>query len=128
MCPGKAHQRGLPDTLNDHMTEITKMVTGRGIGVLLADQWIKQQERPRINSWHPQKTAHDLVQLTQQFMYSATLRNLSAVSLWLPTQPFPFRHPLIQPVSDYQGHTQAQGMREALRIRLEQSTQFQRSK
>eukprot|EP00959_Pyramimonas_sp_CCMP1952_P226837 4742690-Pyramimonas_sp.AAC.1 len=66
------------------------MCAGRGIAVLPVDQWIRQQDRPRTNSWHPQKTDHNLVQLTQQFMHAATLRNMSAVPLSLPTQPFPF--------------------------------------
>eukprot|EP00959_Pyramimonas_sp_CCMP1952_P177554 3711630-Pyramimonas_sp.AAC.1 len=44
-------------------------------------------------------------------MHAATLRNLSAVRLSLPTKFFPFCHPLIQPVNDYQGHAQAQEMR-----------------
>eukprot|EP00959_Pyramimonas_sp_CCMP1952_P434870 9105782-Pyramimonas_sp.AAC.1 len=61
-------------------------------------------------------------------MHAGTLRNLSAVPLSLPTKPFPVRHPLRQPVNDYQGRTQAQEVRESLRVFLEQSTQFQRSK
>eukprot|EP00959_Pyramimonas_sp_CCMP1952_P298134 6236221-Pyramimonas_sp.AAC.1 len=56
MCPGKAHQRGLPDTFNDHLKEMIQMFTGRGIPVRPADQWISQQDRPHVNTWHPQKS------------------------------------------------------------------------
>eukprot|EP00959_Pyramimonas_sp_CCMP1952_P069072 1442186-Pyramimonas_sp.AAC.1 len=104
------------------MGEVIPMFTGRGIAVLFADQWIETSDRPHTNSWHPQKTDHNLAQLPPQFMYAATLRNLSAVPLSPPTQPFPFRHWLIQLVNDYQGHAQAMEMREALRVPLEQPT------
>ncbi|CAK0889549.1 unnamed protein product, partial [Prorocentrum cordatum] len=102
-----AHRWGLQDTFDEHMTEMIKVLIGRGFVVFLADQWIKQQDRPHTNSWHPQKTEHNLVQLTQQFMHAATLRDLSASPLSLPTQPFPFRHPSIQPVNEYKGRAQA---------------------
>ncbi|CAK0848286.1 unnamed protein product, partial [Prorocentrum cordatum] len=113
---------------NRLMGEMNPMFSCRGIAVLPVDQWIETQERPYTNAWHLLKTDHNLVQLTQQFMHPATLRNPITVPLSLPTQPFPFRHPLIMPVNEYQSHTQAEEMRGAFRMRLEQPTQFQREK
>ena len=63
-----------------------------------------------------------------QFLHGCTLRNLSAIPvyLWLLNM-FLFRTLMIKPVSDGQGYAQAVEIQNACRVRLEQSTLFQRS-
>eukprot|EP00959_Pyramimonas_sp_CCMP1952_P284324 5943648-Pyramimonas_sp.AAC.1 len=73
------------------------MFAGRVVAVLPVEQWIATQDRPRDNAWHPVKNYNNFVQLTQQFMHGAAVRNLSAVPMSLATQPFPVCHPPIKP-------------------------------
>eukprot|EP00959_Pyramimonas_sp_CCMP1952_P009436 196843-Pyramimonas_sp.AAC.1 len=77
---------------------------------------------PLANAWRATKNDHNFVHLTLQVMRGATVRNLSAVPMSLASQPFPFRHPLIKPVTGYRGHNEALELRRALRVRLGQST------
>eukprot|EP00959_Pyramimonas_sp_CCMP1952_P266897 5579900-Pyramimonas_sp.AAC.1 len=61
MGPGKAHQRGRPEKFDGLVDdEMIPMFSGRGIAVLPVDHWITTQDRPHTNSWHPQKTDHNL--------------------------------------------------------------------
>eukprot|EP00959_Pyramimonas_sp_CCMP1952_P229543 4799350-Pyramimonas_sp.AAC.1 len=50
MGRGKAHQWGLPDTINDHMKEMIRMFIGRGFPVLPADQRINGTELGTVDA------------------------------------------------------------------------------
>eukprot|EP00959_Pyramimonas_sp_CCMP1952_P266579 5573359-Pyramimonas_sp.AAC.1 len=79
----------------------------RGIVVLSADQWIESYDKTSPTAWHAQMNSHNLAMMTTQSNDAVCYRNFCAVIKSLPSQPYPFRPPLLKAVTDSQAYTQA---------------------
>ena len=65
--------------------------------------------------------------MTLQVTHALSFRNFCAVPQSLPSQPCPYRAPLLTPVTDAQAHQQAREFQDALRVRLHQIQLWQRT-
>eukprot|EP00959_Pyramimonas_sp_CCMP1952_P083995 1756467-Pyramimonas_sp.AAC.1 len=112
MGPGKATQWGVHPTFDYHTGNLIKTMQSRGITVLPSDHWVDAYDRIRriiitIN----------LAMFATQFCDAVCYRNFCALIQSLPSQPYPFRPPVLTPVTDAQAYTQAKEIMEALQLR-----------
>eukprot|EP00959_Pyramimonas_sp_CCMP1952_P351219 7358256-Pyramimonas_sp.AAC.1 len=69
----------------------------RGITVLPADQWIEAYDRITPQAWHAKQNNHNMTMFTTQFCDAVCYRNFCALNQSLPSQPYPFRPPIMTP-------------------------------
>eukprot|EP00959_Pyramimonas_sp_CCMP1952_P289469 6054624-Pyramimonas_sp.AAC.1 len=87
----------------------------RGITVLPSDHWVDAYDRITPQAWHAKQNNHNLAMFTTQFCDAS-----------LPSQPYPFRPPIMTPVADDQFYTQAKEIMEALHYRERITNEWKR--
>ena len=126
MGPGKSEQWALDENFDSLCADLTRHMTNRGVTVLPIDHWIDAYDHDADNE-HVHANTHNMVQMTLQFTHAVTFRNQCAILQSLPSQPYPFRDPLIIQASDRQGFEVATELRRALHLRFHQVQAWERS-
>eukprot|EP00959_Pyramimonas_sp_CCMP1952_P050305 1051261-Pyramimonas_sp.AAC.1 len=99
----------------------------RGLTVLPSDHWVDACDRVTPQAWHSKQNNHNLATITTQFCDAVCYRNFYALIQSLPSQPYPFRPPILTPITDTQACTQATEIMEALQFREKMTNQWKRT-
>eukprot|EP00959_Pyramimonas_sp_CCMP1952_P352121 7377848-Pyramimonas_sp.AAC.1 len=71
-------------------------------------------------------SSHNMARMTTQFNDAVCYRSFCAVIQSLPSQPCPFRPPLLKAATDSQAYTQAMEISAALTFRNKMSAEWKR--
>eukprot|EP00959_Pyramimonas_sp_CCMP1952_P285752 5974809-Pyramimonas_sp.AAC.1 len=126
MGPGKAKQWGVHPNYGYHTAGLTRHMQARGMAVLSSDQWVKSYDRLTPTDWHAKMNNHNMAMMTTQYCDAVCCRNFCAVIQSLPSQPYPFRPPVLKAVTDSQAYTQAQEISVALKLREKMTDEWKR--
>eukprot|EP00959_Pyramimonas_sp_CCMP1952_P445172 9321494-Pyramimonas_sp.AAC.1 len=117
MGPGLSKQWTVGPNFDYLTSDLARHMKARGIAVLRADQWIDSYDKTSPTAWHAKVNSHNIAMMTTQFNDAACYRNFCAVIQSLPSQPYPFRPPLLKSVTDPRARTQAKEISAALAFR-----------
>eukprot|EP00959_Pyramimonas_sp_CCMP1952_P395021 8276330-Pyramimonas_sp.AAC.1 len=97
-----------------------------GIAVLPSDHWVESYDRVTHTDWHAKQKNHNLAMMTTHFCDAVCYRNFCTLIQSLPSQPYPFRPPLLRAVTQSQAFTQAREIMDALHCREKTTTEWKR--